>query len=302
MKNLSLIFLFILGIFFTACDEDKDDIIPDPTTPETALIKTESDRTVDAVYTDIKNNINAKGLSVMLEVDHGQAAQNIGIDLRPTRLIVFGDPATGTQLIQSDQRFGIELPLKILVYEEEDGETTSAYYNASFLTDNFDIEDQQTLVQNINQSLADITGSGEPDPTFNIGKDRSIEMETMQSTASVADTYDRIKQAINDRGLNIMAEIDHSANASNVGMSLRPTRLIIFGNPQAGSQLMTSNQEIGIDLPLKILVWENANGETWLGYYPADYLADIYDIDDREEVVTNIDNTLQAITTEAITE
>jgi uncharacterized protein (DUF302 family) len=79
-------------------------------------------------------------------------------------------------------------------------------------------------------------------------------------------TLDRFEAAAKERGLMVFARIDHAAGAQKVGKTLRPTELLIFGNPQGGTPLMECAQSAGIDLPLKALVWEDAQGQSWLGY------------------------------------
>jgi uncharacterized protein (DUF302 family) len=86
-------------------------------------------------------------------------------------------------------------------------------------------------------------------------------------------TLDRFEAAAKERGLMVFARIDHAAGAQRVGKTLRPTELLIFGNPQGGTPLMECAQSAGIDLPLKALVWEDAQGQSWLGYNDPAWLA-----------------------------
>jgi uncharacterized protein (DUF302 family) len=79
-------------------------------------------------------------------------------------------------------------------------------------------------------------------------------------------TLDRFEAAAKERGLMVFARIDHAAGAQKVGKTLRPTELLIFGNPQGGTPLMECAPSAGIDLPLKALAWEDATGQSWLGY------------------------------------
>jgi uncharacterized protein (DUF302 family) len=79
-------------------------------------------------------------------------------------------------------------------------------------------------------------------------------------------TLDRFEAAAKERGLTVFARIDHAAGAARVNATLRPTELLIFGNPQGGTPFMQCAQSVGIDLPLKALVWEDAQGQSWLGY------------------------------------
>lgn len=87
-----------------------------------------------------------------------------------------------------------------------------------------------------------------------------------KSPYSVSQTLDRLEAVAKERGLKVFARIDHAAGASSVGKTLRPTELLIFGNPQGGTPLMECAQSAGIDLPLKALAWQDERGQVWLGY------------------------------------
>jgi uncharacterized protein (DUF302 family) len=95
-----------------------------------------------------------------------------------------------------------------------------------------------------------------------------------QSPHSVGDTVDRLEAVVKGNGLTVFARIDHAAGAKKVDMALRPTELIIFGSPKVGTPLMQAEQTLGLDLPLKVLVWKDADGQVWLAYEaPADMAA-----------------------------
>src|SRR5262249_20682577 len=95
----------------------------------------------------------------------------------------------------------------------------------------------------------------------------------------------RLEAALKQKGIQVFARVDHAAGAKEVGIELRPTLLLIFGNPKAGTPLMQSNQTVGIDLPLKALIWEDADGKVWLTYNRPDYVAERHGIADRTEAV-----------------
>jgi len=95
----------------------------------------------------------------------------------------------------------------------------------------------------------------------------------VKSPYSAKDTMNRLEELVKQRNLNVFARIDHAAGAARIGQTLRPTELLIFGNPQGGTPLMACEQSAGIDLPLKALVWEDAAGQAWLGYNDPAYLA-----------------------------
>ncbi len=95
----------------------------------------------------------------------------------------------------------------------------------------------------------------------------------LKSSYSAKDTMNRFEDTAKQRGLNVFARIDHAAGAAKVGKTLRPTEVLIFGNPQGGTPFMECAQSVGIDLPLKALVWEDAQGQVWLGYNDPAWLA-----------------------------
>lgn len=95
----------------------------------------------------------------------------------------------------------------------------------------------------------------------------------VKSPHSAKETMSRFEEAAKQRGLNVFARIDHASGAAKVGKTLRATEVIIFGNPQGGTPFMECAQSVGIDLPLKALVWEDAQGQVWLGYNDPAYLA-----------------------------
>ena len=104
---------------------------------------------------------------------------------------------------------------------------------------------------------------------------------SLVSTHSAAETTDRLESAAKERGLTIFARIDHAAGAAEVGQSLRPTTLLIFGNARGGTPLMQQAQTIGIDLPLKALVWQDEGGVVRVSYDDPAYLTRRHGLDPR---------------------
>ncbi|TIX42805.1 MAG: DUF302 domain-containing protein [Mesorhizobium sp.] len=96
----------------------------------------------------------------------------------------------------------------------------------------------------------------------------------------MAETIDRLVETVERAGLLVFARIDHAAGARSVETSLRPTQLLIFGNPKGGTPLMQDRQLAGIDLPVKALAWEDEQGKVWLSYNDAHWMADRHDLGD----------------------
>ena len=124
-------------------------------------------------------------------------------------------------------------------------------------------------------------------------------LTTIPSRFGPKETMDRLATEIQAKGMKVFARIDHAAGAAEVGLTLRPTELIIFGNARGGTPLMQSAQTVGIDLPLKALVWEDAAGATWLSYNEPRWIAQRHGVADAEAVVSKMTDLLGAISTTA---
>ncbi len=92
------------------------------------------------------------------------------------------------------------------------------------------------------------------------------------SPYSVAETLARLEAVLQEKGLSVFARVDHSGEAAKVGLEMRPTQLLIFGSPKAGTPLMVAVPSLAIDLPLKALAWQDENGQVWLSYNSPEYL------------------------------
>jgi uncharacterized protein (DUF302 family) len=108
-------------------------------------------------------------------------------------------------------------------------------------------------------------------------------LHSARSQHDATETARRFRAAAKGAGLTIFAEVDHAQNARDVGMSLRPTLLLIFGNARGGTPLMQLRQTAGIDLPLKVLVWDDEHGATWLTYNDAQWIADRHGLGARAQ-------------------
>lgn len=118
----------------------------------------------------------------------------------------------------------------------------------------------------------------------------------VSSSHSVPETLKQVEEIVSARGLSILARIDHSGDAAKIRLSMPPTELLIFGNPKAGTPLMVASPTLAIDLPLKILVWEDGGGKVWMSYNSPEYLQQRHNI--PSSLLKNISG-VQAIVEEA---
>jgi len=102
----------------------------------------------------------------------------------------------------------------------------------------------------------------------------------------VPETLKRLQSVLQAKNLDVFARVDHSGEAEKVGLKMRPTQLIVFGSPKAGTPLMVASPTLAIDLPLKALAWEDADGQVWLSYNSPEYLKQRHNVPD--ELVKNI--------------
>ena len=124
-------------------------------------------------------------------------------------------------------------------------------------------------------------------------------LTTIPSNAGPEEAMNRLEAEIKAHGMTVFARINHAALAVEVGLILRPTEVVIFGNPRGGTPLMQANQTIGIDLPLRALVWQDHSGKTWLSYNDPDWLAKRHGLTGAEPAVALMATALGTIAAKA---
>jgi len=128
----------------------------------------------------------------------------------------------------------------------------------------------------------------------------NAELIKKASPVDVAATLDNLEKVLASKGLTIFARIDHTAGADKVGLELRPTQVLIFGNPQVGTKLMQAEQTMGLTLPLKALAWQDAEGKTWLGYDAPATLAVARGLPADHPVIVKVTGALDKLTGAAL--
>ena len=124
-------------------------------------------------------------------------------------------------------------------------------------------------------------------------------LTSIRSSFGPKETMDRLEAEIRAQRMTVFARIDHAGGAALVGLKLAPTELIIFGNARGGTPLMQSVQTVGIDLPLKALVWEDTAGKTWLSYNEPSWIARRHGVANAEQVVSKMGAALSAMARKA---
>ena len=104
------------------------------------------------------------------------------------------------------------------------------------------------------------------------------QLTVLPSKFPVAETADRLAKAVEEKGIKVAARIDHAAGAKAAGLELPPTVVLMFGNPKLGTPVIQADPHAGLELPMKMLVWQDAAGKVWLGYAPPSGLQSRYDL------------------------
>jgi uncharacterized protein (DUF302 family) len=128
----------------------------------------------------------------------------------------------------------------------------------------------------------------------------SAEIVQKESALSVTATIDKFEAILKDKGFRIFARVDHAAGAKSVNLELRPTELLIFGNPAGGTPLMQSQQTMGLSLPLRALAWQDATGKVWLGYDAVADLAAARGVARDHPAAVRIAEALEALSSAAV--
>lgn len=249
--------------------------------------------TIGSLETILNNN---DAISIVAQVDHQSNAASVDLDLRPTSVTLFGNPLLGTPLMQINQLAGLDLPQKMFAWEDETGQSNIAYNSADYLSGRYGLSEAQGTLDIINNALSSLaTGAGGQEFTpasVSVPSLREGIVE-VQSANDFETTFSNLQQAIDTAGpLSIVAVVDHTANAESVGLSLRPTTLVVFGNPNLGTPLMQSEQSIGIDLPQKMLVYEDADGVVSVAYNDPAFLAERHGITDQAGIIDTVTQAL----------
>ena len=126
-------------------------------------------------------------------------------------------------------------------------------------------------------------------------------LTTVPSRFGPSQTMERLEAGIRSNGMELFARINHAAGAAKAGLALAPTALVIFGNARGGTPLMQALQTVGIDLPLKILVWQDAAKNTWLSYNEPNWIAQRHGVQNAQAVLNKMADLLKTISTQATT-
>lgn len=213
---------------------------------------------VDEAVTKVGQALERRRYEIVLTVNHAAAAANVGLDLRPTQ-VIFARPRAFLErlALRRSDTLGIDLPLKVLIFENADGDIEARHNPIGYLIDRHSLPIYDFALSKLDRGVSDV----DTPPNG---------LVTIPSTRSVAETVNALRAAIEVPGVfRIPLELNYAKKRGQ-----RAPTLLVFGNPGAGTLLMQTTQEIAIDLPQKMLVWQDDDGRVFITYNDPFFIAD----------------------------
>jgi len=256
---LTLTTLLLTSLSLTSTSEAQDSA---PGAP--GLVVVESTQSFDDTWSTLLAALEANpNISVIAQVNHAAAAATIGTALDGNAVVFFGNPNLGTPIMQANRTAGIDLPQKMQVIEQ-DGRVFVTYNPPAYVAARHATGSVGTLatIEGALAGLASTAANVDSSATFAASQAAPVAGAGLVTTTSANDfetTWSNLTSAINASPASIAFTVDHGANS---GGALPPTRLVVFGNPSIGTPMMQSSATAGVDLPLKMLVFEDDDGIT----------------------------------------
>lgn len=256
-------------------DEEPDDVespAADLDVEGLGILTGQADGSVDDAVAAIEEAASDGEAAVAFEVDHAQAADDAGLDLPATTLLAVDYPEASAALLEEEPLMGLDLPAKVLIWD--DGGVTKVGVNEPpFLAQRYEMDlnlEILSVLDEAQRELLDAVGvAGFPAGLNPVASPQGLEV--LDSEDGFDATLDRARAAIEAAGPELIAEVDHAAAAAEVDVELGGNTLLVFGDPQVGTELMASERTAGIDLPQKLLVYE-VDGQTRVAYTEPEYL------------------------------
>lgn len=279
-----------------ATPDDEPDEVEDPAADldveGLGILTGQADGPVDDAVAALDRALSDGEAELVFEVDHAQAAEDAGLDLPATTLLAVGYPEADAALLQEEPLMGLDLPAKVLVWDDEDV-TKVGVNEPPFLAQRYEMDvdlEGLSVLDEAQRQLLDAAGvTGLPAGLNPVGSPQGLEV--LDSGDGFDATLDRARAAIEAAGPESIAEVDHAAAAAEVDVELAGNTLLVFGDPQVGTEPMASERTAGIDLPQKLLVYE-VEGQTRVAYNEPEYLEERHLLAGVEDALTGIGEAL----------
>lgn len=253
----------ILALFVSCSSDDRTKHYPN--TPGLAYAESESD--FRTTYNALRGNIQQADYQIYKEIDFKEYAESHRNRSREVKMILFSNPSLEALLIKDMPEIGIEFPSRMLTFEDRNKYVLIAYNNTEYLSRMYGLNNMG-VVQSMESSLSQITSNVAGNITLkNETAFTGINTITISSSHSFNQVFNYLRNAIVDSPkMNLVAEVDHQFNALSVGVNIRPNRVLLFTTGELEANMVDRHQLSTIDLPLRILVWEDENNRIKVSY------------------------------------
>lgn len=273
---MRFLFSVLMVTLFISCSSDDRTLIY-PNTP--GLAYAESEASFTETYLELRSFLQQANYNIHTEFDFKEYSDSYGKRSREAKMILFSNPALEAPLLKDNPKIGMEFPSRVLTYEDRDKYTLVAYNNMEYYSRMYDLNNTgavQNMESSLSQVISTVTGNiTMKNETAMVGKNTI----TIASRKSFNETYNTLRNTIVDHPeMSLVAEVDHQLNASSVGESIRPNKLLLFTTGQLEANLIDRHQLSIVDLPLRFLVWEDENNKVHVSY------SDLYTIKDRHQM------------------
>jgi uncharacterized protein (DUF302 family) len=241
----------------------------------TILLATGTD--IAAAVQRVQDAISGAGGSVTTVVDHAAGAQAVGVTIPPATLVIGGSPAAQLPLLRIDQRAAADLPQRYLVRQASDGTVSLTVDSADYVAAVSGVAD--TGARNaLRDSTTAVVGEAVPEATVPVpsplvGVTPLNYLLTVSGSANVPTTVERLRRGADRRPTRSVAVVDLAAGSADPGPAIRPTSVVFVSDPQAEAPLLAAAPSIGLDLPLRFVVWLDDQGRTQIGHPDVQRLA-----------------------------
>lgn len=218
----------------------------------------------------VQDAILANGGTVAAVVDHAAAARTAGVEIPPTVVVIGGAPTTQVPMIRADQPAGANLPQRYLVRQGVDGTVTLTYDGADYLAavSRVTAPDVRSVLREANTAVAGqaVPGTTVPQPASLVGVTPSGYLLSVFGSADVPVTVERLRRAADRGGNRTIAAVDLAVGSADPGPGVRPTAVVLVSVPAAEAPLLAAAPSIGLDLPIRFVVWLDDQNRTQIGY------------------------------------
>ena len=220
----------------------------------------------DELFARLLENVAARRFEVITEIDHSRLAAEAGVDMPPSRVLIFSDPALDAAMMAIDPRLGVDLPLRVLAYEVSLGEGSALLYNdTAYLEHRYALTLPQEIRNHYDASIGAALAGGPSEKIIVLSPDglNGDGLITLDSPHGFEETLRRVRGAVNAQDDTVwFGEVDFEARARAVGIEIDPALLLLFGAPGPGGRAMSPAPSLGLDaFCQKILVVQDAKGD-----------------------------------------